>query len=348
MAKKFLTSVADAYGYDDQDNLVFAAKTLLDSSLEMTLGSAPVRGGRGNKLQYIYYHTPEVNVNLTETQWNLQMLGATVGNTPSGGYSYYKEETVEMTSSTGAVSDTPLSFSGTTIYGWATSPSGVTERVVFTGKNFTVNTAQAGKWCIRYYTQNLSAGDGVTISGNIIPKTVKLVLEAQLNSSESSTNKIGITQIIIPKLQLSGGFTISMTADGVSQTPLTGQALESVESAGVGCDEGKSYYAKIVEVIDNSNWYDNVIGLTIEGGDVSVAESSPAFPLTVWAVPASGGAFRVSNSVITFSVVSGTSATVGANTGIVTPSATAGDTVIKALITDKSTVEANIVVTVTN
>ena len=45
--KKFLTSVADVYAYDTSDNILFTGKTLLDSSIEVSLGSAPVRGGRG-------------------------------------------------------------------------------------------------------------------------------------------------------------------------------------------------------------------------------------------------------------------------------------------------------------
>jgi hypothetical protein len=72
--RKFLTSVADVYGYDNKDTLLFTGKTLLDSSIETSLGSAPVRGGRGNQLQYIYYHTGEMKIALTETQWNLPCI----------------------------------------------------------------------------------------------------------------------------------------------------------------------------------------------------------------------------------------------------------------------------------
>ena len=55
--KKFLTSVANAYGYDDATGaLLFEGKTLLDSSVETTLANTDVRGGRGNQLQYVFYH----------------------------------------------------------------------------------------------------------------------------------------------------------------------------------------------------------------------------------------------------------------------------------------------------
>src|SRR5512139_908880 len=96
--KKFLTSVADVFGYDNNDNLLFVAKTLLDSSIEVSLGSAPVRGGRGNQLQYIYYHTAEMKFTLTETQWNLEMLGATTGGQYDMG-NYYVQENVSVVAS---------------------------------------------------------------------------------------------------------------------------------------------------------------------------------------------------------------------------------------------------------
>ena len=72
---------------------------------------------------------------LTDTQWNLGMLGSTIGAIPTSGGEFYTEETVAVTGS-GTVLETPLAFSGTVIYGWATSPEGVTERISFTNKTF--------------------------------------------------------------------------------------------------------------------------------------------------------------------------------------------------------------------
>ena len=65
--KKFMTSVADVFAYDENDNLVFTSKTLLDSSIEVTLGNTEVRGGRGNQLLYMYYHSNKMNITLNET-----------------------------------------------------------------------------------------------------------------------------------------------------------------------------------------------------------------------------------------------------------------------------------------
>lgn len=348
--RKFLTSVADVYAYDSSDNIVFVGKTLLDSSIEVSLGSAPVRGGKGNQLQYIYYHTGEMKFTLTDVQWNLGMLGATVGDVPGGGDSYYKEETIVMSGSGALVSGSPAAFTGTTIYGWATNPSGDTQKVTFgSGTNpiqrFYVSGSAAGNWCVRYYTPNVSSGQGITIKANMIPAVLKLVMETQLNSSDVSTNKIGIVQIIAPSVTLSGAFTISMKSDGVANTPLTATAL-AVTPTGTGCSNDP-YYAQIVEIIDSSYWYSNVIGLAIEGGDFSLPKSVN-YTLNVWAVPSSGAAFKADNTQLTLTKLSGpaelvTSASVP---GVIYSGSTSGSGVFRVYITSASTIEATNAVTV--
>lgn len=343
--RKFLTSVADVFAYDADDNLVFVAKTLLDSSIEASLGSQPVRGGRGNQLQYVYYHTGELNVTLTDTQWNLAMLGATVGDLETAGLNYYKEETISVTSGSGTVNDTALSFDGTTIYGWATNPAGNTERVVISSTgSFTATSSGsvAEDWCVRYYTQNTSAGKGITIKANMIPKVLKVVMETQLNSADVTSNKIGMVQIIIPKLQLSGAFSISMTADGIANTPLTGMALAHSDSASRGCIGGEGYYATIVEIIDNTNWFDSVQELVFDGGNFTMTDGSQK-SVDIWAIPLSGTAFKVSPSLLTYSSGTPTVATFIAGNVV---ALSAGSSLLTAKITSASTIDGTATVTV--
>lgn len=94
--KKFLTSVMDAYLYDENDVLVAVSKTLIDSSLDVKTGSSEVRGGRGNQLLYVYYHSGAMNITLNDTQWNLAFLGQTVGSEITTGNNIYTEETITL------------------------------------------------------------------------------------------------------------------------------------------------------------------------------------------------------------------------------------------------------------
>lgn len=356
MIRKFLTSVADVYGYGENDEILFTGKTLIDSSMEVSLGSAPVRGGRGNQLQYIYYHTGEMMFTLTDTQWNLGMIASTIGEDINQSTNTYKEVTVDLTSSTGGSMPsgvTPLAFSGSgTVYGWATTADGsATYRVSFTsGTPYTFATLVADgsptlgsigqKVCVRFYALN-SAAQYVTVKANIIPKVVKLVMETQLNSADVTSNKIGKVQIIAPSVTLSGAFTLSMTSDGVSNTPLTATALAYNGPAGTDACASEPYYARIIEIIDSANWYDNVIALAIEGGNFVLASGTKQ--LQVWAVPASGTSFVAPLADLTFSSGTTGNYTVGANSGLVTAvgSPPAGTSLITAVITAKTSIEAS-------
>lgn len=357
--RKFLTSVADVYGYDQDDNLLFIGKTLVDSSIEVSLGSNPVRGGRGNQLQYVYYHTGEMNFTLTDTQWNLGLLGATVGSSINHDENIYFEENITLDENGKAlVSETPLTFSGLDtdpVYGWSTNQAGRTSKFEFgSGLLNKTSTSALGEEgdvvCVRYYTASKALGESnsFTIKSNMIPSVVKLVMEAQLNSADVSTNKIGIVQIIAPRVTLSGAFSISMTADGIANTPLTGMALAYTDPASTtGACSTEPYYAKVVEIIDNSNWWDNVT-LLLEGepdNAISIAANG-TYNSIIYAVPGTGSPYLLPSSELTFTSANANVATVDAN-GTISGEAS-GNTTVTAAITDSANaVKLDIAVTVT-
>jgi len=346
MTKKFLTSVADVYAYDEDDNLLFQGKTLLDSSIETSLSNSEIRGGRGNQLQGIYYHTATMNVNITDAQWNLDFLANTVGDSIATGNNVYAEETVTLgVAGAGTVTGTPLAIQGAVLYGWIKHDGvDVIERVTFTGQAFTSSVgAENDIVCIRFYELN-SAARSVNINANVIPANVRLVLEAQLNSSDASTNVIGSIQIIVPKASLSGSFTISMTPDGVASTPISAMALAS-EALATGACSDVPVYAKIIEIITNANWYDNVVALAIEGGDFSLASGESKL-LVVYAVPSTGAPFIPPVADLTFASDSPADATVSV-AGLVEWVQAAGTPVIKASITANTDIDANVIVTTT-
>lgn len=340
---KFLTSVADVEAYNDSDELLFFGKALLDSSIEVATSNTDVRAGRGNQLQYVYYHSGEMTISITDAQWNLDMIAKNVGEDIVTGNNVYQEETITLgAGATGTVVGTPLAIQGSTIYGWVTHNGVDTpERVTFTGSNFTSSVgAENDVVCVRYYALN-SASRSVTVPANIIPANVRLVLRTQLNSSDSSSNVIGETQIMIPKAQLSGAFSISMTPDGVASTPLTARALAS-DALTTGACSDEPIYATITEIITNANWYDNVIALAIEGGDFGLTTGQSKL-LKVYAIPSTGAPFLPPVADLTFASDDAGVATVSA-VGLV-EWVGAGTAVIKASITANTAIDANVVVT---
>lgn len=343
--KKFLVSTANVYGYDSNNNLLFTGTTLMDSSIETTLSNTDVRAGQGNQLQYIYYHTAEMNIAINEAQFSLNYLALNVGSSIKTGADVWTTETVQVVNGAGTVVGTPLAVSGTTLYGWVTDKDDNVERVEFSGSSFTMNdTNYNGNVCVRYYATNASAKQ-VTVYADMLPSTIRLVMEAQLCSSDSTTNRIGTLQIEVPKASMTGAFTLSMTPDSVAQTPLSVRALATQVNEG-GCTANRPIYATITEILFGTNWYDSVIALAIEGGDISLVDGASK-ALKVFAIPSDGtAAFLAPVSGITFSSDDGTKASVDSN-GIVTAEAE-GTATIKATITNKPAIDANIVVTVTN
>ena len=342
--KKFLVSTADVYGYDSNDNLLFVGKTLLDSSIETTLSNTDVRAGKGNQLQYIYYHTAEMNITINEAQFSLEFLALNTGSSIETGADIWTEESVAVTNGAGIVTKgTPLAIQTQTIYGWVTKEDGTVERVAFSGANFTLaDSSYNGTVCVRYYT-NDAAARKVTVYADMLPSTIRLVMVGTLASSDSTTNQIGTVQIEVPRASMTGAFTLSMTPDAVAQTPLSVRALASTETAG-GCSGNRPIYATITEKVNGAKWYDNVIALAIKGGDFNL-KSGDSKTLQVYAIKNDGSAaFLAPVGGITFVSSETSKATVEG--GIVSGVAP-GSSTIKATITEVPEIDANVVVTVT-
>ncbi len=342
--KKFLVSTADVYGYDSNDNLLFVGKTLLDSSIETTLSNTDVRAGKGNQLQYIYYHTAEMNITINEAQFSLEFLALNTGSSIETGANIWTEESVTVSNGAGVVTKgTPLAIQTQTIYGWVTKEDGTVERVAFTGANFTLaDSSYNGTVCVRYYT-NDAAARKVTVYADMLPSTIRLVMVGTLASSDSTTNQIGTVQIEVPRASMTGAFTLSMTPDAVAQTPLSVRALASTETAG-GCDGNRPIYATITEKINGAKWYDNVIALAIKGGDFDL-KSGDSKTLQVYAIKNDGSAaFLAPVGGLTFVSSETSKATVE---GGIVAGVAAGSSTIKATITEVPEIDANVVVTVT-
>lgn len=340
--KKFLVSTANVYGYDEKDNLLFVGKTLLDTSLETTLSNTDVRAGQGNQLQYVYYHTAEMNITISEAQFNLDYLALSTGSSKVTGAKVWTQESVDVVDGAGTVKLDPLKGSTDTIYGWVTKKDGTVERVTFTGKQFSIGGSYNGKVCVRYYSMN-DAAKQVTIYADMVPSVIHLVMEAMLASSDASTNRIGTVEIDVPRASMTGAFSLSMTPDSVASTPLNVRALSAVPPSDGSCSGGRPIYATITEIIDNANWYDDVIALGVVDGDFELADGEKKM-LEVRAIPSSGAAFKPNYNDLTFEA---TTVTVensdGDKKGEVTGATGGGTVTVK--ITEKPEIEVTVKVT---
>lgn len=336
--KKFLAGVASLYAYDQSDNLLFSSKTMLDSSIDISTSNTEVRGGQGDVLQFVYFHTSKFNITATETQWNLGFFSVNAGSPVVTGANVWTEESVTLGSGgAGTVVGTPIVTSSGNIYGWVTDSAGNTTRITFTGSNFTLSGGTSGQVVTVRYYQADAAATQVTISGNFIPSVVRLVLDAQLFSSsggaQGGSSKIGNVLIEVPNAQLTGAQKIDLKSSGVSNTPLALSAVADVNNN----------YATITEVITNSHWYDQVYALAATVDPITVSTGTPA-TIDLRAIPVSGNAFKPPYADITFTSSDVTKATVSSS-GVVTKVAT-GSCTIECKITAKTSVLTNVDVTV--
>jgi hypothetical protein len=315
---------------------------MINDSIEITTDKQDLRAGQGNVLQMVYFHTSAMNITLEEQQFNLDMAGRAIGSSIVTGASIWEEETVTLTAGAGVVLGTPIATSSGNIYGWVTLTDGTVERVTFTGSNFTVVGQSTGEVYVRYYETN-SAARQLTVNANIIPSVVRLVVEAQLFSGDpnnvSASSLVGKVLVEIPRAQLGGAVKFDMSSSGVSNTPINAMALaNSVTGSGSGV------YATITELIDSANWYDAVYALAIVDDTISVSTGTPTATLDIRAIPSVGDAFKPPYADLTFVSSDAAKATVSSS-GVVTKVA-AGTANITVTITNKNTIAATAIVTV--
>jgi hypothetical protein len=360
LQKKFLFGVGNVVAMQDND-IVFTGKTLLDSGIEISTSNTEVRGGQGNALQAIYYHTSALSVTITDTQWSLPLIALNTGSDIVAGGDVWSRRTVTITAGAGDLNTDPNYPATLTNSDIAVAGDGAQSVwVEYDGTNYTLpvtsgtatfsatsssGTIPNGTVVCVTFLETKNSAQSIIIPSNLVPERVRLYITANLSGDTTGKSGfIGTATIEIPICQLSGAQTIAMSADGVANTPLSGNAIAYSDSTG-GCTDG-SYYARITEDIFTSNWYDGVSGLAIEGGDFAINGLAETSTLRVWAVKG-GNSFIAPNSDLDFVSATVGTATIGAHTGIVTTVGT-GTTLLTVNITAVPTIEASCTLTVTN
>jgi hypothetical protein len=119
------------------------------------------------------------------------------------------------------------------------------------------------------------------------------------------------------------------------------------QSSASGACSASSYYATITEIINNANWYDNIVRLAVSDADIDLLTTDDPYTIVVWAIPETGSAFIVPTVAdLSFTSEDAAVATVALHTGIVTVVG-AGTTGISIYVTDKASVTGSAIVTVT-
>lgn len=336
------------------DQLVATANTTIDNSITIGSTAEDIRGGSGAKLLGKYYHTSTFDVNLTDVLFKLEYLAFQTGSSIQQIADLFTNEQVTLgAGGTGKVLTTPAPYQNYGTIGWVSTPgSDNWAKVTFAEDGtFTVANANEGDvYCVKYINTD-NAARQITISSTFIPDEVTLVMTANLYRAGgrgvndiAHSSKIGTVQILVPRFLFSGSQELTMTATGVSNSELSGSALDNPSA---DC-QATGYYAIITEKFIGASWSDNVFALAVEDSDVDLASDAGAAnhtqKLSVYALPVNGSAFKPPYADLTFTSASDAVATVDAE-GVVT-AVGAGSTTITVAITGKAGVEAVANVTV--
>ena len=335
--KYFIGSVADIYAFTSTGAMLCSAKTLTESSINIATEKTDVRGGKGDVRLGVFFHTSAFSVSITNALFDLKHVAANLGQAINIGGTATADETVTLVGTAGSVVGTPVAFGTAGTIGWAWDPSDTdtVQTVVFTGQAFTFVGGTSNAVCVKYMASN-SAATNIIVPGNIIPSTVRLIMKANLYSAATlaANTLAGSIEVDIPSFVFDGNETINMTANGVSNVPLSGTANATFDAT---CANGTKY-ATITVIPNAGNWYDNITMLAFADPTLAVSSGTPTATIVTYALATGFAPYLVpSNTGLTFT--SGTPATATVSSaGVVTRVAT-GSTLITVKITAKTAIE---------
>ena len=230
---QFLVSVAKAIARDPNTGAgIFLGKTNISSAFTLSMQKVEVRGGVNNPLLYVYYHTRNVEIKVESATFDKTFLGLNVGQlTQNGSFTTVQTECVTLASGVGTLTLTPLS--DIVVF----MNDGTIQNITPIGKSFTV--VNGGSTSVDVVYNVSTTADQVVIATTTPPSVVDMTLIAEVRDSTGVI--VNYLQISIPRFQISGNYTLSLAANGVSNQALDGYAL-AVNST--DCTSG-DYFAKV-------------------------------------------------------------------------------------------------------
>lgn len=293
----FIAGVGNATLFDGE-RLVASANTLIDSGITIGLSFEDVRAGQGNKLYGRYAHTSSFDLKLTDAMFNLEYLAMNTGSDISLGGDVMVDEELTSTAKKIKLSQTAVAISGSKVYAYAkkSGTDNVYDKYAVAQDN-TIEVPVDGTYCIRYmYTNDLASK--MTVKANFIPKTLTLILEANLYSGGScdieTSTLAGKVTIKVPRFMLNGSQELSLTAAGVANTSIEGTALAS---GCAGCS-GDGVYAEIIQVMANRTAENGFTGIVVEDA-VREASKGDKLELNVYACPVDAAPIKLNNDQFT-------------------------------------------------
>lgn len=283
MANYILGGVMNAEAFVERDGKLehyFSAKTLTDSTVNISVTSEEIRGGEGAQLLGRFFHTSNFGVNLTDALFDFKYLEAQIGSDIElADAEYIYEDTITLTDGAGKLSKEPAVLFGSeqnicvdaahNRIAWIKDCDGNYVTVYPTGEeaqpqiNITGVELADGTYCVKYPITQEGCRQ-VLVKAMYQPKEFKLVLTGNLFAGSScsiaNSSKVGKLVIEIPRFQLDGSVDLGLNMSSAATIALNGFALAS------GCGCGDAQYAKMSEILDGDQ-YQGYTTITVANKD---------------------------------------------------------------------------------
>lgn len=264
---------AEAFVKMDDGQLVhyFSAKTMTESTINVSVSAEEIRGGWGNQLLGKIFHDTNFGVNLTEAMFSMNYLAAQIGGKVKEGTAPMLKQvkgTLAGTQVTFETEATPVAMfdkAGSFCAGangdvivWARDCNGKVASYTVANPTAGSNTAVAiegqvelavGEVCV-YYAASEKAAEQLIVKAAFEPKEFSLYLYGKLfagdSCGKSKTGRVGTITIEVPRFQLDGTVDLSFNPSSNVSVSLNGTAL----AYGCDCSEDGKEYAIISTVLD--------------------------------------------------------------------------------------------------
>ena len=181
----FIAGVGNASLFDG-DKLVATANTLIDSGITIRTTLEDIRRGQGNKLLGRYSHDSQFSLKLTDAMFNLEYIAMNTGSEVElGGGCIINEQLKSSASGEITLTHTAVPFFGSAVKAYAKlAGTSVSYQAYDVAEGKIVGLENSKEYCVRYMYNNDYA-TRIVINSDFIPKTLSVILEANLYSGGS-------------------------------------------------------------------------------------------------------------------------------------------------------------------
>jgi hypothetical protein len=317
---QYVVSTVDITLKDPSTEQVVAhSQTLMNGSLEQSVQSQDIYGGKGAALQYTYNYQKKLDVTTEDCEWKPEYVALNNGTTvANGSVTAQKTEVIALDGSgEGTLSETPTSTKVALI-----SASGVINNVTPSGTTVTY-LAWASTSVTAVYDYSSATTDYIVIDAEQFPGTFILVMDADLFDKDNGQIKIGSVQIRINRFKLAGNQTWTFDMQNPFTTGFAGAALK----------DANGNYATITIVRDSTDVLAEIIDLWLSPDSDTLDDSDgDELQLVAYGYRGSGKDVIVDPDGVTYASSNEAVATVGETTGLV-DTAGAGSCVITGTLT---------------